>query len=355
MADNTPEISVQPNASQPETIREFLARNPIGARTIRDLCAKHAVSLDSPWPPHFPKSGQSAPTSEPEKSPVSTMQLPPWSETTRGTPNSFLRGALFAAIHGKEREYLKRQVLASRDDISIRFTGMQLDQSDLDVWEEAAELAHRHPLGNVCEFSLYSFLKALGRNTGKKDHEWLKDVFSRLMASGVEITHGRYTYGGSMLEFFYDEKTATCALRLNPQILSLYEAGWTGIDRETRQKLRRKPLALWLHGYLSSDAQNYDTKVETLHRLSGSKTKELFHFKANLKTALADLEAATEGRMKGTVIDERVKFECQPTTIQTRYLAKKAAEKKKKGDRRNSSTPISDLLPNLTNPKKSKK
>ena len=34
-------------------------------------------------------------------------------------------------------------------------------------------------------------------------------------------------------------------------------------------------------------------KLETLHKLSGSRTKELKHFKANLKSALADLEAAT--------------------------------------------------------------
>ena len=251
------------------------------------------------------------------------LQLPLWSEATRGTPNSFLRGALFAAIQGKEREYLKGQLLASRDGIKIRFTGMQLDQSDLDVWEQAAELARSHPLGNVCHFSIYGFLKALGRNTGSKDHEWLKDVLRRLMSAGVEITHGRYTYGGSMLEFAYDETAEVYVLRLNPNILELYKAGWSAIDRETRQRLRRKPLALWLHGYLSSDAENYPTKVETLHRLSGSKTKEVRFFKANLKAALADLEQATDGNMGGTINGDLVEFNCQPTATQARHLAKK--------------------------------
>ena len=259
----------------------------------------------------------------PRKESATVLQLPLWSEATRGTPNSFLRGALFAAIQGKEREYLKGQLLASRDGIKIRFTGMQLDQSDLDVWEQAAELARHHPLGNVCHFSIYGFLKALGRNTGSKDHEWLKDVFRRLMSSGVEITHGRYTYGGSMLEFAYDEESETYVLRLNEKILALYKAGWSAIDRETRQRLRRKPLALWLHGYLSSDAENYPTKVETLHRLSGSKTKEVRFFKANLKAALADLEEATEGKMGGTINGELVEFKRQPTPAQARHLAKK--------------------------------
>jgi len=253
------------------------------------------------------------------------VQLPLWPDATRGTPNSFLRGALFAAIQGKDREYLKGQLLATRDGIKIRFTGMQLDQSDLDVWEQAAELARSQPLGNVCFFKIHAFLKALGRNTGKRDHEWLKDVFRRLMSSGVEITHGRYTYGGSMLEFTHDENDAVYALCLNPKILSMYKAGWTAIDIETRQKLRRKPLALWIHGYLSGDAENYSTKLETLHRLSGSKTKELRKFKQNFKAAIADIEAATDGRMGGSIDENNlVDWKRQPTLAQARHIAKKS-------------------------------
>ena len=309
-------------ATKPQSIREFLADNPIGSNIMLSLCEKHGVSLDMPWPPQFPKE-ESASQADSRQELARVIQLPLWPEATRGTPNSFLRGALFAAIQGKEREYIKGQLLASRDGIKIRFTGMQLDQSDLDVWEQAAQLASSHPLGNVCHFSIYGFLKALGRNTGSKDHEWLKEVFRRLMSSSVEITHGRYTYGGSMLEFAYDEVAEVYILRLNEKILSLYKAGWSAIDRETRQRLRRKPLALWLHGYLSSDAENYPTKVETLHRLSGSKTKELYHFKANLKTALADLDEATEGKMGGTINGDLVEFKCQPTAAQARHLAKK--------------------------------
>jgi hypothetical protein len=269
---------------------------------------------------------QKAAAPEPKPS-AQIVQLPIWPEQTRGTPNSFLRGALFAAIQGKEREYIKGQLLASRDGIKIRFTGMQLDQSDLDVWEQAAELARSHPLGNVCHFHIHGFLKALGRNTGKKDYEWLKEVFRRLMSSGVEITHGRYTYGGSMLEFTYDETAEVYVLRLNPKILSLYKAGWSAIDWDIRQKLRRKPLALWLHGYLSSDAENYPTKLETLHRLSGSKTKELWKFKQNLKAALSKLAAATEDRIKGTVTGDLVTFDRTPTTAQIRHITKKARRK----------------------------
>jgi hypothetical protein len=70
----------------------------------------------------------------------------------------------------------------------------------------------------------------------------------------------------------------------------MYKAGWMAIDWDIRQKLRRKPLALWLHG-LSSNAENYPVKVETLHRLSGSLNTQKAGFKRHLAKALDDLQA----------------------------------------------------------------
>jgi hypothetical protein len=64
------------------------------------------------------------------------VQFPLWPEPARGVPNSALRGALFAAIQGKNRQYLKNRLLAVQDGVRIKFTGEQLDQSDMDVWEQ---------------------------------------------------------------------------------------------------------------------------------------------------------------------------------------------------------------------------
>jgi hypothetical protein len=254
------------------------------------------------------------------------VQLPLWPEPTRGTPNSFLRGALFAAIHGKERYGLQRQVLASQKGSTIRFTGIQFDQSDLDVWEQAAQLARPHPLGNVCHFHIHAFLKALRRNTGKSDHEWLKYAFARLAGCCVEITEGRYTYGGAMLEFRRDEVAGVYIVRLNPTILNLYNAGWTAIDWDIRHKLRRKPLALWLHGWLSSNAKNYPVKVETLHCLSGSRNAQKAGFKRHLAKALDDLQAV--GAISGyRFTSGLLTIERKPSPAQLRHLSKKARRK----------------------------
>ena len=255
--------------------------------------------------------------------PAKIVQFPSWPEPSRGVPNSALRGALFAAIQGKNRQYMEGKMLAITKDMQIQFTGMQLDQSDLDVWEQALHLARMHPLGTRCEFTAHAFLKALGRSTGKPMHEWLKDVFRRLTACAVEITQNKKTYFGPLIEGgIRDEETGFYVLQLNPGLVKLYGAGmWTAIDWQQRQQLRRKPLALWLHGFYASHADPYPVSVEKIRQLSGSRTKTLFHFTASLKRALNELKAI------GAIVDFEIKdglvyVERIPSSSQRKYLTR---------------------------------
>ena len=77
------------------------------------------------------------------RSPAKVIQLPLWPAAKRGAPNAVLRAALFAAIQGKGRVALDRATLGAQDGVTIRYTGWQLTQSDLDVWEQALHLAGR--------------------------------------------------------------------------------------------------------------------------------------------------------------------------------------------------------------------
>ncbi len=225
--------------------------------------------------------------SEPQTAKI--IQLPPWQEAKRGVPNSILRGALFAAVQSKHRVALNRQLLEATQDIEIRFTGWQLGQSDLDVWEQTLHLARLEPLGTPCYFTAHGFLQSLERKTGGSQHEQLKEEFARLGGAFVEITHGRITYGGSLLELIRDEDDGRYMLKINPKIAALYSAGWTATDWKQRLQLKGKPLALWLHGYYSTHAAPHPVRTETLMRLCGSRTKRVKHFAANLKTALENL------------------------------------------------------------------
>ena len=248
-------------------------------------------------------------------------QLPLWPDPARGIPNPVLRGALFAAVQGKNRAVFQRELLACQKGLQIRFTGIQLDQSDLDVWEKALHLARLHPLGTRCEFSAYGFLKALGRKTGKSEHEWLKNSFARLMGCGVELTNQqeRKTYGGSLLEFMRDDDIGRYVVIFNPKILTFYEGGWTAIDWQDRQLLRGKPLALWLHGYLATHAKPYPIKIETIRSFSGSSNKQIIGFKRSLIVALTELKKI-EFIMGFDFEGDNVIINKPPTPAQQRYL-----------------------------------
>jgi hypothetical protein len=268
------------------------------------------------------------PEDAPAPQTAKVIQLPLWPEPKRGVPNSTLRGALFAAIQGKDRRYMKRELLPAPDGIEIRFTGMQLDQSDLDVWEQALHLARQHPLGTRCHFTAHGFLKALGRKTGKSDHEWLKDVFARLTGSAVEITHNRLTYSDNLMGFCRDEDSGQYVLEINPKIMALYTAGWTATDWEQRQLLRRKPLALWLHGFYASHAKPHPLKVETLMDLSGSRTAEVWKFKQNLTKALEEL--MNVGAIRGFEIKDGVlTVDNVPSRSQQKHLKRSRPRRKK--------------------------
>jgi hypothetical protein len=243
-------------------------------------------------------------TLESARQTAQVIQLPLWPESVRGAPNSFLRSALFAAIQGKGRRALKYELLGSIRGITIKFTGWQLDQSDLDVWEQAVHLARLHPLGNICQFTANAFLKAIGRSNGKRDYAWLHGVITRLVACAVEIRRGSKIFTGSLLSSCArDEATGIYKMTLDPDMIKLYgSADWTGIEWDQRQQLRSKPLALWLHGYYASHAAPLPVKVETLRMLSGSRTAELWKFRQLLRTALDELE--TIGAIKTWEIDD---------------------------------------------------
>ena len=132
---------------------------------------------------------QSEPDAPAPRGPAKVIQLPVWPEATRGAPNAVLRGALFPAIQGKNRTgLLRKELIATQDGVTIRYTGWQLDQADLDVWEQALHLARTQALGTKCYFTAHGFLKALGRQTGTTAHEWLGEALARLAGAVVEIT-----------------------------------------------------------------------------------------------------------------------------------------------------------------------
>lgn len=239
------------------------------------------------------QSAQQAATST--SAPTEIGQLPLWSEAVRGVPNTILRSALFGAIKRGRRMYMQGEKVASFGNVTIFQTGPRLDQADLDVWEECLHLARIGGLGTRIQFAAHGFLKAIGRDTGKSQHEWLKDAFRRLTSTVVEIKCGQRAYFGSMLHHgARDDGTGHYCIEINPAIVSLYGTdGWTAVEVAQRRALKGQPLAQWLLGYYSSHNKPYPVKVESILRWSGSDCAELKRFRQRLRDVLIRLEAVT--------------------------------------------------------------
>lgn len=255
------------------------------------------------------------------------VQLPLWPEATRGVPNAWLRCALFAGIQGKGRQALNRELLATVDGVEIRFSGWQLDQSDLDVWETVIHLARHHRIGNQVQFTELQILRALKRSTGTSDRLWLRGTLIRLGGAMIEMKLGGFTYFGALLKGAGDERSGMYAIELESRLEALYMAGWTQIDWEERVRLRRKPLALWLHGWFCSHAEPFPLAVETVQKLSGSTNSHPGSFKRQLAKALDDL-VSIGALVSWSFSGQRVCVTRKPTPSQQRHLAKRKRDRR---------------------------
>jgi hypothetical protein len=186
---------------------------------------------------------------------------------------------------------MREQVLASQDGITVKFTGEQLNQTDLDVWETIVHMARQHPLGDMCTFTAYSLLKALGMATGKSDYQMLDSTIMRLIACAVDITHEGRSYAGPLVKSRRkDETTRYYNIELNRELIKLFgENQWTALDWAQRQAIRKKPLAQALHAYFSSHRQPYPIKLATLQEFTASRNTQPAGFKRQVSVALQHL------------------------------------------------------------------
>jgi hypothetical protein len=226
------------------------------------------------------------------------IKLPPWAGELRACPSCVLRSALFRVIERGQRKALQRTVLAAWPGVTIRYTGWQLDQSDLDVWLTVLHMARERRLGVRLLVTVHSLLKALGRCTGKRDHEWLKGTMARLNGAVVEITANSKTYSGPLvMEFVRDEATGHYLLALNPNLVVLFEDdAFTRLEWEQRQDLS-KDLTKWLHGYILSHRATtkhpHRIGLERLRELCGSDREDLRFFRRDIREAMKELQAAS--------------------------------------------------------------
>ncbi|MBP8286706.1 MAG: replication initiator protein A [Rhodoferax sp.] len=261
------------------------------------------------------------------------LSLEFWPDAVRGVPNAFLRNALFGTSNTR-KTHKRRTLITAVEQYEVRFKGETFNQTDLDVWETLLHLARLQPLGTKVEFTAHALLKELGRGTGGKDHEQLKEELARLGSGWTEITDkkARKTFAGNFISSYVrDDATERYVVSFTPEMAQLYEAGHTLIDLEQRRALGRNNLAKWLHGHYASHAKPFAYKVETLRELTASETAELRKFRQLLKKAHDALKAV--GAIQSWTIDPKtdlVEVVNLPSQTQLKHLAKSKKRPKSK-------------------------
>ena len=262
--------------------------------------------------------------------PAQVLQLPlPFFKDAATTPNCFLRSEVFAATD-RALNYVKLQPMKSAEGYKIVFTGKRLSQNQLLVWEALIRLAARHPSGGECLFTGNSFLKKelqFKGKIGQKNYDDLDADLTDLRSGTMKIyVNGSLNYNGGAVSWYVrDDETKLFKVKLDKNLLALFGKGqWSALEWEKRLKLRRYPLALWLHGFYSSHAKPFPVSVGWLQEVSGTGTTELYKFRQSLKKALAKLQEI--GAVDGWEIPEKtdlVHVQRTPTLSQARALDRK--------------------------------
>lgn len=267
---------------------------------------------------------------------VAPVQLPIWPDAMRAGPNALLRSAFFAGIASKNRKVLEFRtspaqepegvLIAAQDGITIKYTGTQLNQYDADVFFEVLHRSRRHPLGHVARFAGGDFLNEIGRSRNDLNYEDLDTSLRRLKRGIVDVKwrvgQRQYIYCGSLIDSYIRETSSKLyCVALAPAVKTLFDnSSYTQLEWEDRLKLRKAPLAQWLHSYFSTHARPFPVTVTFLQEKTGHETSRRDHFLVTLRRALDVLreQLGWTIELKGGLLA----ITRPPSGSQTRHLAR---------------------------------
>lgn len=240
-------------------------------------------------------------TAEALPAPGPALLLPPrgageaqFNEAMRICPHAFLRSAVFSLAGKGKRKHFDDELLASTGDFTIRFTGLQLDQADLDIWLALVHLLQHQPIGSTVSTSHLDLLKMLGKSDSGQNRQALQRQLSRLRATAVSV---RIASGSCYLGGLLDaaEVGKTLVVRLDPRVIELFTGKrFARMQAAVRREL--PPLSKWLYGYFSTHIEPAPVTVEELRRLCGSSAADLDDFRSSLRNALKQLKRACDAR-----------------------------------------------------------
>lgn len=213
---------------------------------------------------------------------VSSIIPEVFSDDSRITPNAFLRSSLFGIVKTGGRVRLENFKVHSMSQYEIFYTGEQLDQNDLNLFDALVFMSKMDSTEVTLESSLYNICNFMGIYKSKSGRDAIKDSIIRLTKANIEIRYQKMFYYGSILNDFYvDKKTGKLFITFNKKILSIFATNdYTIRNIEIKRELGKNQLASWLFNFYETHQNPMPFKIEFLKNLCGSGSEmKIFKFR----------------------------------------------------------------------------
>lgn len=219
--------------------------------------------------------------------------LPEIFEGKRAIPNCFLRGALFGMVRKGRRALVGDMPIFSMSQYDLTFTGYELDQNDLEVWDTLIFLAKDRDIDNELKISLYELCQIMKLSDQKINRENLLNRAKRLALGKISIKHNSKEYYGSLIDDVYIDSNGDgrLVIRYNKKLAPLFTDDFTYVSADIKHLLGDNQLARWIYNFYESHREPLPFALNFIQKLcrSESAPKE---FKRLLKTALEMVKQA---------------------------------------------------------------
>lgn len=220
--------------------------------------------------------------------------LPEIFEDKRAIPNCFLRGALFGMVRKGRRALVADMPIFTMSQYDLSFTGYELDQNDLELWDTLMYLARERYVDNELRISLYDLCQQMRLSYNQERGRKLEERALRLQLGQVKIQANNKTFAGSLINNVYidKERDGKLVIEYNKKLTPLFSDGdYTLISADIRHLLGDNQLARWLYNFYESHKQPIPFSIDFIQKLCRSET-EAKDFKRKLKNALGMVKKA---------------------------------------------------------------
>lgn len=219
--------------------------------------------------------------------------LPEIFEDKRAMPNSFLRGALFGMVRKGRRSLVGDMPIFTMSQYDLTFTGYELDQNDLELWDTLIYLARERNVNNELRITLYDLCQQMRLSYNQERSKKLEERALRLQLGQVKIQTNNKTFAGSLINNVYIDKEGDgkLVIEYNKKLAPLFTEDFTYISADIRHLLGDNQLARWLYNFYESHNQPIPFAIDFIKKLCRSDS-ELKGFKQKLKISLEQVKKA---------------------------------------------------------------